>query len=75
MNSIFSQFTYRHIGSNENDHKNMLKEYKARGKKKFMGREYLGIHRITYIINSKGEIIHIFQSFNQVRIHNLRKLR
>ena len=43
------------------ENKNMLKEYKAWGKKKFMGREYLGIHRITYIINTKGEIIHIFQ--------------
>ena len=29
MSSIFSQFTYRHIGSNDDDHKNMLKELKC----------------------------------------------
>jgi peroxiredoxin Q/BCP len=34
----------------------MLNLYEAWGPKKFMGREYDGIHRITYIINPKGEI-------------------
>ena len=38
----------------------MLKSYKAWGIKKFMGREYEGIHRITYIINKEGLIQDIF---------------
>ena len=36
--------------------KEMLKSYKAWGLKKFMGREYEGIHRISYLINEKGVI-------------------
>jgi len=38
---------------------NMLKDYKAWGLKKFMGREYMGIFRITYIIQ-KGEIKQVY---------------
>ena len=38
----------------------MLKAYKAWGMKKFMGREYEGIHRITYIINKDGIINNVF---------------
>jgi len=34
----------------------MLKAYEAWGKKKLYGREYEGIHRISYIIDEKGEI-------------------
>tara|TARA_Y100001960_G_C14355640_1_gene671715 strand:+ start:534 stop:722 length:189 start_codon:yes stop_codon:yes gene_type:complete len=33
--------------------KNMIKNYKAFGLKKFMGREYKGIHRISYLLNEK----------------------
>lgn len=40
------------------ENQEMLKSYEAWGHKKFMGREYDGIHRITYIINPKGEIAH-----------------
>ena len=38
----------------------MLKAYKAWALKKFMGREYMGILRITYVINKKGYIEKIF---------------
>jgi len=38
----------------------MLEEYGAWGLKKFMGREYMGIHRITYLINEKGIIEKVF---------------
>ena len=34
----------------------MLEAYEAWGKKKFMGREYEGIHRISYIIDENGLI-------------------
>tara|TARA_A100001035_G_C27758898_1_gene490212 strand:+ start:930 stop:1121 length:192 start_codon:yes stop_codon:yes gene_type:complete len=40
--------------------KKMLKSYKAWGLKKFMGREYEGIHRISYLINEKGVIEKVF---------------
>ena len=43
----------------------MLKTYKAWALKKFMGREYMGILRITYIINKEGYIEKIF---NKVKI-------
>ena len=39
----------------------MLEIYKAWGKKKFMGREYMGIFRITYIIDENGIIEHTFE--------------
>ena len=38
----------------------MLKAYKAWGLKKFMGREYEGIHRITYLVNNDGIISNVF---------------
>ena len=40
--------------------KQMLKSYKAWGLKKFMGREYEGIHRISYLIDEKGFIEKVF---------------
>ena len=39
--------------------KEMLKSYKAWGLKKFMGREYEGIHRISYLIKD-GVVQHVF---------------
>ena len=38
----------------------MIKAYGVWGKKKFMGREYDGIHRETFIIDEKGTIEKIF---------------
>ena len=38
----------------------MLEAYKVWGLKKFMGREYMGIHRVTYVINPEGEIHKIY---------------
>ena len=40
--------------------KSMLKSYKAWGLKKFMGKEYEGIHRISYLINEKGVVEKVF---------------
>ena len=40
--------------------KKMIKAYKAWGLKKFMGREYEGIHRISYLINEHGKIECVF---------------
>ncbi len=40
----------------------MLKDYKVWALKKFMGREYMGILRVTYVINNKGEIKKVYDS-------------
>ena len=38
----------------------MLKAYGVWGKKKFMGREYMGISRVTYIIDENGIIEKVY---------------
>jgi len=40
--------------------KKILNDYGVWGKKKFMGREYDGINRMTFIISEDGHILHIF---------------
>ena len=44
----------------------MLKAYGAWGKKKFMGREYMGIFRITYIINEEGIIEKVYDKVKTI---------
>ena len=39
----------------------VLKTYGVWGKKKFMGREYMGISRVTYIIDEKGIIERVYE--------------
>ena len=38
----------------------MLEAYGVWGKKKFMGREFMGINRSTFLINEKGKIFKVF---------------
>ena len=40
----------------------VLKKYKVWGKKKFMGREFMGIIRTTFLIDTKGKIIKIWKN-------------
>ena len=40
----------------------VLKKYKVWGKKKFMGREFMGVIRTTYLIDKKGKIIKIWKN-------------
>ena len=40
----------------------VLKKYKVWGKKKFMGREFMGINRTTFLIDTKGKIIKIWEN-------------
>ena len=40
----------------------VLKKYKVWGKKKFMGREFIGILRTTFLIDKKGKIIKIWKN-------------
>ena len=39
----------------------MLKSYGVWGKKKFMGKEYMGITRLTYVIDEKGIIEKVYE--------------
>ncbi len=41
--------------------KEMLKKYGVWGKKKFMGREYDGVLRTTFLIDAKGKIAQIWR--------------
>ena len=45
------------------DHK-VVEDYGVWGLKKFMGREYMGINRMTFLINEKGIIEHIIEKVN-----------
>tara|TARA_B100001094_G_C17666119_1_gene546518 strand:+ start:21 stop:473 length:453 start_codon:yes stop_codon:yes gene_type:complete len=42
----------------------VLKKYRVWGKKKFMGREFMGIIRTTFLIDKKGKIIKIWKNVN-----------
>ena len=44
----------------DENHK-MLKSYGVWGKKKFMGREYMGIIRMTYVIDKQGIIEKVYE--------------
>ena len=46
----------------------MLEAYGVWGKKKFMGREYMGISRVTYIIDENGIIIEFYEKVS-VKTH------
>ena len=46
----------------------VLKKYKVWGKKNFMGREFMGILRTTFLIDKKGKIIKIWDNV-KVRDH------
>lgn len=41
------------------------------GLKKFMGKEYDGIHRITFLIDENGKIEHVFDKFKTKNHHEV----
>tara|TARA_Y100000992_G_C20966062_1_gene350458 strand:+ start:15 stop:497 length:483 start_codon:yes stop_codon:yes gene_type:complete len=41
---------------------NVLKKYKVWAKKKFMGKEFMGIVRTTFLIDKKGKILKIWKN-------------
>jgi len=45
----------------DNEHK-VCEIYKVWGLKKFMGREYNGVFRTTYLIDENGQINHVFEN-------------
>lgn len=46
------------------ENKEVLKLYKAWGKKKLMGKEFEGTLRMTYLIDSQGEIRKVYKKVN-----------
>ena len=45
-------------------------KYGAWGPKKFMGREYDGIHRMSFLIDNEGRLRHIFDKVNTKTHHD-----
>lgn len=39
----------------------IVQEYGVWGKKKFMGREYMGTNRVSFVIDEKGKILNIIE--------------
>ena len=50
------EFQYSLLADTE---KKIINDYGIWGPKKFMGREFLGVHRTTFVINEEGIIEHI----------------
>ena len=44
------------------ENKEIIKRYKVWGKKQFMGREFMGLIRSTFLIDKKGKIIKIWKN-------------
>lgn len=44
--------------------------YGVWGLKKFMGREYMGLHRTTFIIDTAGKLRHVMQKVNTKTHHD-----
>jgi peroxiredoxin Q/BCP len=42
--------------------KAIVEAYGVWGKKKFMGREYMGIHRVSFLIDPKGKIAKVYET-------------
>ena len=53
----------------DEDH-SIADKYGVWGPKKFMGKEFDGIHRITFIIDENGKLIHIMDKFKTKTHHD-----
>jgi peroxiredoxin Q/BCP len=40
----------------------VMKKYKVWGKKKFMGREFMGVNRTTFLIDKRGKVLKIWKN-------------
>ena len=45
-------------------------KYGVWGPKKFMGRDYIGLHRMTFIVDGAGKVRHIFEKVNTKTHHD-----
>src|SRR5688500_5158563 len=53
----------------DEDHE-VAEKYGVWGLKKFMGREYIGLHRMTFIIDREGRLRHIMEKVNTKTHHD-----
>ena len=54
----------------DEDHQ-VAEQFGVWGEKKFMGRVYDGIHRITFLIDEQGKIQHVFDKFKTGEHHQV----
>ena len=52
------------------DHQ-VAEQFGVWGEKKFMGRTYDGIHRISFLIDEQGKIQHVFDKFKTGEHHQV----
>lgn len=52
----------------DEDH-SVAEKYGVWGLKKFMGREYVGLHRMSFIIDQQGKLRHIMEKVNTKNHH------
>lgn len=52
------------------DHK-IAEQFGVWGEKKFMGKTYDGIHRISFLIDEDGKIIYVFDKFKTTEHHQI----
>ncbi len=52
------------------DHK-VAEQFGVWGEKKFMGKIYDGIHRISFLIDEAGKIMHVFDKFKTTEHHQI----
>ena len=50
--------------------KTIAEKYGVWGLKKFMGREFMGVHRITFIIDEDGKLVHIMEKVKTKTHHD-----
>ncbi|MES2624151.1 MAG: thioredoxin-dependent thiol peroxidase [Pseudomonadota bacterium] len=70
---LLTKFTEKHhlnftLLSDENHE--VAEKYGVWGLKKFMGREYIGLHRMTFIIDREGRLQHIMEKVNTKTHHD-----
>ena len=46
--------------------KDIAKKFGVWGKKQFMGREYMGVNRTTFLVDEKGKILKVFEKVKAV---------
>ena len=73
MNEIVSKFEEKYklkldLLSDE-DHK-ICEKYGVWGPKKFMGKSYIGVHRLTFIIGVDGKLKHIIEKVKTKTHHD-----
>lgn len=54
----------------DEDHK-VADAFGVWGRKKFMGKEYDGLHRLSFLINQDGSIAHVFDKFKTKDHHQV----